>query len=102
MPHGLPQPPSRGAPIKAVPPSDDKATLVPNWPPPATVNLETCVQPDPEFVNTQAAPLLDESSGPPISALVPSEERAALVPNAPLPDSSLGVIFDPCWVQVEP
>src|SRR4029077_20440588 len=88
--------PLPGAPISAVSPSDDTATLSPKWPstrgPPA-VSFPPCwVQVDPERVKTQAAPTLLRrqvehllSSGPPISAVFPSAESATLSPNSLLP-----------------
>src|SRR5439155_1088757 len=55
-----------------------------------------------ERVNTHAEP--EPSSGPPISAVLPSEETATLAPNwtalravAPVP-----VSFEPCWLHVSP
>src|SRR2546421_656919 len=67
-------PPSWDPPISAVLPSADRATAVPE----------------------------SLSPGPPMNAVLPSEESATLVPNPASPLSSLGTIFSPCCVQVEP
>ncbi len=70
---------------------------------PVPMSFPPCwVQVEPERVNTQAAPVLPLSSGPPISAVSPSAESATLSPNLPSPVSPVPVSFSPCWLQVEP
>ena len=52
------------------------------------VSFAPCwLQTPPERVNTHAAPVAVSSSGPPISAVLPSAESATLVPNSPSPVS---------------
>ena len=70
------------------------------------------VQAPSERVNTHAAPKLPPSKAPPISAVLPSPESAALAPNQPLPLSPVPSLaqllgqsptsFAPCWVQAPP
>src|SRR5689334_308471 len=97
--------PPTGEPIKAVSPSEERATPYPKravMPSPA-VSFGPCwVQVEPERVNTHAAPMLSLSPQPPIRAVLPSEESATLLPKFPSPLSSAPVSFGPCWVQVEP
>src|SRR2546430_8354620 len=88
-------------------PSEESATPAPNSArapiSSAPVSFEPCwVQVEPERVNTHAEP--GPSSGPPTSAVLPSEDSATLTPKllrlrplAPVP-----VSFGPCWAQVEP
>ena len=54
------------------------------------------------FANAHPAPVSLLSVGPPINAVLPSEESATLLPNPPSPLTSLPVSFAPCWVQVAP
>src|SRR5215218_6127472 len=97
---------SRQAPISAVAPSAESATLVPNSPSPAPssgVSFGPCwVQVDPERKNSHAAPLVLLSAKPPTSAVLPSAESATATPNRPSPVSPPPVSFCPCWVQVDP
>jgi hypothetical protein len=101
---------SPGPPSSAVLPSGESATLEPTSPAPTSPepsknswSFAPCwVQVEPERVNTQAAPTLLLSAGPPISAVLPSEESATLEPTSAAPISPLQVSFAPCWVQVEP
>src|SRR5579862_895507 len=97
---------SRGPPIRAVFPSADRAALWPNRPLPISplpVSLRPCcVQTPPERVNTQAAPTLPLSPGPPIRAVFPSADNATLLPNSPVPVSPLPVSLAPCCVQPPP
>src|SRR5207245_936854 len=90
-------------PISAVLPSEDNATLEPNWPAPVSslaVSFCPCwVRGEPARVNTHAAPTLLLSMKPPISAVLPSEDNATLRPNWPAPVSSLAVSFEPCWIS---
>src|SRR5207249_701374 len=81
---------SRGPPISAVLPSEDRATLPPNSPPlqqpavlsPPPVSFSPCwVQVEPERVKTQTAPTPLLSTGPPISAVLPSAASATLAPS---------------------
>ena len=99
-------PPSCGPPIRAVEPSPASATLQPKRPLPLSpppVSLPPCwFQSPPERVNTQAAPLLSSSSGPPIRAVEPSAASATLAPKLPLPLSPLPVSLPPCWLQADP
>src|SRR5262249_57332754 len=86
---------------------DDSATAAPNWAEPlapAAVSFEpSWVQVAPERLNTHAAPASPSSSGPPISAVFPSEDSATLVPTpATIPVIPLPVSFDPCWLQFSP
>src|SRR5438094_140237 len=94
-------------------PSEESATPAPNSTrapiSSAPVSFEPCwVQVEPERVNTHAAP--GPSSGPPTSAVLPSEESATLAPNLPgnffAPGSSLisplPVSFDPCCFHSDP
>ena len=78
-------------PIRAVLPSEESATLTPNWPSPLSpvpssaqpvgqspTSFAPCwVHAPPERVNTHAAPALLLSKAPPISAVLPSPESAA-------------------------
>src|SRR3954452_14501362 len=74
------------------------------WPVcPLPVSFAPCwVQTPPERVKAHAPPTLLLSSGPPISAVLPSSDSATLCPNWPAPVSPLPVSFAPCWVQVPP
>jgi len=92
-------------PIRAVFPSAESATPMPNWPSPCSpppVSFGPCwVQVDPERVNTHAAPSIGLPCGsspiPPISTVLPSAEIATLVPaSLPGPVSSLGTSLLPC------
>ncbi len=72
---------SSSAPINAVDPSPDKATLAPKLVTFALFSFgPCCVHVLPDRVNTHAAPT-ELSSSPPISAVFPSAERATLTPN---------------------
>src|SRR5438874_55035 len=90
-------------PMSAVLPSEESATLEPSLGAPLAptpVSFDPCwVQVEPERVNTHAAP--GPSSGPPTSAVLPSEDSATLKPKllrlralAPVP-----VSFGPCWAH---
>src|SRR5262249_25468762 len=96
---------SPGPPINAVLPSEESATPAPNSGPlisPLPVSLAPCrLHVDPTRVNTHAAPTSELSPGPPISAVLPSEESAALTPNLPPPVSPAPVSFA-CSLQVVP
>ena len=92
--HAAPAAPlSLGAPIRAVPPSPDRAPLTPNPPRPVSpvplgpehdwvqspTSLAPCwLQSDPERVNTHAAPVMLRSTQAPINALSPSPASATL------------------------
>src|SRR5471032_576198 len=84
-----PKPPlSNAAPIMAVLPSADNATLPANQPPSvppvssvAVSFAPCCVQVPPERVNTQAAPTPPLSFGPPIRAVFPSPDSATVDAN---------------------
>src|ERR1700686_967340 len=96
--------------MSAVLPSDERATLEPKRTsptPPLPVSLGPCwLQVEPERVNTHAAPRSSLSVSPPMSAVLPSDERATALPKrpcTPLPPSSAPPrSFSPCWDQVEP
>jgi hypothetical protein len=60
------------------------------------------VQTPPERVNTHAAPRKPLSARPPISAVWPSADSAALMPYVPAPLSSIAVSLAPCWLQRPP
>jgi hypothetical protein len=49
-----------------------------------------------------AAPALLSSWGPPINAVLPSEDSATLAPNQPLPASLVPASCLDCWSHVEP
>lgn len=76
---------SRQPPISAVLPSPESATVYPNQAAlvaPVPISFPPCwVQVVPERVKTQAAPLRNSLRGAPISAVLPSAERATLSPN---------------------
>ena len=105
--------PLPGPPTSAVSPSAASATPTPIAPSlPVTASSGTslgpcCAQTAPVRANTQAAPVPTPlgacggglSVGPPISAVVPSDDSATLRPNAPFPVSSSAVSFGPCCVQ---
>ena len=100
---------SLGAPISAVLPSEESATLLPKstgnrWPTPVSsegISVACFVQAESARVNTDAVPMVpDCPSGAPISAVLPSEDSATLTPNSP--PASGSVSFDPCWAQAEP
>src|SRR5215831_1439777 len=88
-------------------PRDESDTATPNWGEPlapAAVSFDpSWVQVEPERLNSHTAPASPSSSGPPISAVFPSEDSATLRPNvARSPVTPLPVSFAPCWLQVEP
>ena len=63
----------------------------------AAVSLPPCwSHAEPERVNTQAAPLLPSSKGPPMSAVEPSPDSATLTPKRAWPVSPLPVSLPPC------
>jgi hypothetical protein len=96
---------SFGAPIRAIVPSPESETLVPNAPEfvsPLPVSFACCVQVPPERWKIQAAPTPLESSGPPISAVLPSAESETLKPNCVSNEASLGASLPPCWTQAPP
>src|SRR5580658_6986345 len=97
-PEASPYPPS-----SAVLPSADKATDAPtNSSPlrPVGSNLEPCCDQTPaERVKTQAAPIVELSSAPPISAVLPSDDRAAECPKSAAPTASDGTSLAPCCAQ---
>ena len=100
---------SHGAPTIAVLPSDESATLRPNWPSPISpVGTDSRALLTPRFTRPRervhgpgspACPI-SSSIGAPISAVVPAADRAMLQPNcppsAPVQHSPLAVIFAPC------
>src|ERR1700729_1520556 len=103
--HAAPVVPSLLAPIRAVCPSPESATLAPNLPRPLSSLAVSFgpssfqVLPKPR-VNAHAAPVLTLSAGPPISAVLPSPEIATLAPNLVCPLlSPAPVNADPCWVH---
>ena len=67
-------------PMRPIPPSAERATAVPNPPAPISpvpVSFPPgCVQVVPERRNVHAAPCESRSSGPPIRAVLPSDESA--------------------------
>src|SRR5262245_28414969 len=96
---------SLGPPMTAVLPSEERAVAKPKAPSPISslpVSFgPCCVHVDPERVNTHTAPAA-LSNGPPITAVLPSEESATSWPKRAAPLSPLPVSFGPCCVQVEP
>src|SRR5438034_5946915 len=98
------------APISAVLPSAESATLPPNSPapisPPTTFcreSFRSCVQLlASERAKTQAAPALPSSSLPPIRAVPPSPESATLTPKPALPTSSPPVSLCPWRANLPP
>ena len=101
--HAAPRSPlSPHPPIRAVLPSEDSATLEPKSAspiaPPGMSFPPCCVQVEPERVNTHAAPT-PLSPGPPISAVLPSEDSATLSPKRAPPISPPPVSFLPCWTS---
>src|SRR4051812_14012598 len=98
--------PRNGAPTTAVVSSPDTATLYPA--PAACLAISfgpTWAHAPAELANSHTAPSFSASVGPPINAIVPSAANAALTPNEPPRSelsSSLGVSFEPCWLQVPP
>jgi hypothetical protein len=95
---------SVGAPISAVFPSAESATVYANSPAPVSpvpVSLTAWFANAPfDSLNTQAAPTCALSSGPPMMALVPSLDSDTLEPNSPVPNSSGGVSEVPAFAQV--
>src|SRR6185437_10202021 len=89
-----------GAPISAVLPSHDSATLQPkNSAGAGAVSFgPSCVQVPPARVNTHAEPE-SLSLGPPTSTVPPSPDTATRRPNWPGPLSFAPVSFDPCWMN---
>ena len=84
--------------MRATSPLDYKATLYPKAPaePPARFSTLPCwAQVEPERVKTDAP----SPPGLPISAVLPSDDKAMLAPNLPVP--VFPASFLPCCVQVE-
>src|SRR5207249_5017877 len=92
------------APTIAVFPSADSAVPMPNSALPtssAPVSLGPCCDQLPsERTNTHAAPTLELSTGPPMSAVLPSEETETRNPKRALPTSSAPVSLGPCCDQL--
>src|SRR6202167_6137526 len=98
---------SFGPPTSALAPSPDKANDVPCPAVPAapvpTSLLPCCVHAPPERANTQAAPAFELSPGPPISAVLPSPDRAAEAPcDTAGPEAPAPTSLTPCCVQALP
>src|SRR5262245_61530978 len=93
-------------PIRAVWPLAESASLKPNAPAPISplpVSFDPrWVQAVPVRANTHAAPVSALSTWPPMSASVPSPDKATVLPNQPLPVSPEAVSLGPCWLQFEP
>src|SRR6202012_330681 len=68
---------------------------------PAPVSLLPCwVHVEPERVNTHAAPApVAPSNSPPMSAVLPSADRATPDPNHAPEVAPAPVSLPPCWVQ---
>src|ERR1700722_1679990 len=77
--------PELSAPIKAVFPSAESATLLPKsrkFVTPVPISFgPCCVQVDPARVNSHAAPTPELSARPPTKAVLPSADNATLTPN---------------------
>jgi hypothetical protein len=82
---------AREAPCRAVPTLPVPTSLVPCW-----------VQTPPLWMNTQAAPADELSTGPPTMAVLPSPDSATEVPCRALPTAPVPTSLVPCWVQTPP
>src|SRR5262249_57177676 len=87
-------------------PSEESATLRPSWAAPLAplpASLAPCwLHFSLARVNAHTAPAPELSSGPPMTAVLPSEDSATPEPKCAAPLSPLPVSFAPCWLQVEP
>src|SRR5207249_3623220 len=95
---------SLSPPTSAVFPSADSAVLMPNSTLPTSSPLVSlgpcCDQLPPARTNTHAAPAPALSTGPPISAVLPSAETETRNPNWAFPTSSAPVSLGPCCDQL--